>query len=143
MNIYFEDAIESDAEALANLRVAAMRESVEHIGRFDPVRARERLLSSFNAAATRHVVADRSRMADAGERDHLDDLRPNEELLQTQCRVRGKHPSGAGDETNAVGLRTTWNLAARPCPGSRTDRSRTHRTRWTGPRPVPHRQRQS
>jgi len=58
MNIYFEDAIESDAEALANLRVAAMRESLEHIGRFDPVWARERLLSSFDAAATRHVVAD-------------------------------------------------------------------------------------
>jgi ribosomal protein S18 acetylase RimI-like enzyme len=57
MDIGFEDAMDSDAEALADLRVVAMRESLERIGRFDPARARERLLSSFDAAATRHVVA--------------------------------------------------------------------------------------
>ena len=55
--IGFEAATEADAQALADLRVTAMRESLERIGRFDPVRARERLLSSFDAAATRHVLA--------------------------------------------------------------------------------------
>lgn len=74
MNINFEDAIESDAEALANLRVAAMRESLEHIGRFDPVRARERLLSSFDAAATRHVVADGVRVGFFVVRTTMNDL---------------------------------------------------------------------
>ena len=58
MAISFEDALDSDAETLADLRVSAMRESLERIGRFDPRRARERLLASFDAAATRHVVAD-------------------------------------------------------------------------------------
>jgi GNAT superfamily N-acetyltransferase len=58
MDIRFEGALESDAEGLADLRIAAMRESLERVGRFDPVRARERLLSSFDASATHHVVAD-------------------------------------------------------------------------------------
>lgn len=35
-----------------------MRESLERIGRFDPIRARERFLSNFIPALTRHVVAD-------------------------------------------------------------------------------------
>jgi GNAT superfamily N-acetyltransferase len=45
-----------DAEALAALRVVAMRESLERIGRFDPMRARERFLSGFSPQHTRHVV---------------------------------------------------------------------------------------
>ena len=38
-----------------------MRESLERLGRFDPQRARDRFLASFDLAATRHVVV-------AGER---------------------------------------------------------------------------
>ncbi|WP_431049495.1 GNAT family N-acetyltransferase [Roseateles sp. L2-2] len=51
-----------DAEALVALRIAAMRESLERIGRFDPQRARERFLSSFDPARTRHVVVDGHRV---------------------------------------------------------------------------------
>ena len=36
-----------DAEALVAIRIAAMRESLENIGRFDPLRARKRFLASF------------------------------------------------------------------------------------------------
>jgi ribosomal protein S18 acetylase RimI-like enzyme len=57
-DVRFEDALASDSEALANLRVAAMRESLERIGRFDPIRARERFLSSFDPTTTRHIVVD-------------------------------------------------------------------------------------
>lgn len=52
----FENAVASDAEALASLRVEAMRESLERIGRFDPLRARERFLSGFSPAHTRHIL---------------------------------------------------------------------------------------
>ena len=45
----------SDAEALVALRIEAMRESLEHIGRFDPIRARERFLSGFSPEHTRHI----------------------------------------------------------------------------------------
>ncbi|WP_442784030.1 GNAT family N-acetyltransferase [Collimonas fungivorans] len=55
-------AIETDFEELLALRIDAMRESLERIGRFDPVRARERLRSSFSAMHTRHVAVDGQRL---------------------------------------------------------------------------------
>ncbi|VVE84806.1 GNAT family N-acetyltransferase [Pandoraea sputorum] len=42
MNLTFSPTTQSDADLLASLRIAAMRESLERIGRFDPQRARER-----------------------------------------------------------------------------------------------------
>ncbi|MCV2402467.1 GNAT family N-acetyltransferase [Marinomonas sp. C2222] len=45
-----------DGLALAELRVLAMRESLESIGRFDPKRARERFLSSFQSSNTHKVI---------------------------------------------------------------------------------------
>ena len=51
-----------DAEALVALRIAAMRESLERIGRFDPVRARERFLSGFSPEHTRHIEAEGQRV---------------------------------------------------------------------------------
>jgi len=49
-------AASADAEELADLRVVAMRESLERIGRFDAERARRRFLDSFSPDATRHIV---------------------------------------------------------------------------------------
>ena len=57
-----DPAAAADAEALAALRVAAMRESLERIGRFDPVRARDRFLSNFDPARTRHVSVEGERV---------------------------------------------------------------------------------
>lgn len=51
-------ATEQDFEQLLALRIAAMRPSLERIGRFDPQRARERLRASFDPAATRVIVMD-------------------------------------------------------------------------------------
>lgn len=58
----FQHAESDDASALVALRIAAMRESLERIGRFDPQRARERFLSSFDPARTRHIVVDGHRI---------------------------------------------------------------------------------
>ena len=58
----FESATAADADALATLRVAAMRESLEHLGRFDPRRARDRFLATFEPAHTRHIVVDGERV---------------------------------------------------------------------------------
>jgi GNAT superfamily N-acetyltransferase len=49
---------EGDFDGLLSLRMAAMRESLERAGRFDPVRARERLSRGFNPAYTRHILRD-------------------------------------------------------------------------------------
>jgi GNAT superfamily N-acetyltransferase len=51
----------ADLEPLVALRIEAMRESLERIGRFDPLRARERFASGFAPEHTRHIVV-------AGER---------------------------------------------------------------------------
>ena len=52
----------TNAEALVAIRIAAMRESLERIGRFDPVRARERFLASFDPACTRFIELDGARV---------------------------------------------------------------------------------
>lgn len=49
-------ANEDDFDALLSLRMAAMRESVQRLGRFDPQRARERLGRAFEPAHTRHIL---------------------------------------------------------------------------------------
>ncbi len=54
-------AAEADAEAFATLRVLAMRDSLERVGRFDPQRARERFLFGFVPAFTRHILVDGAR----------------------------------------------------------------------------------
>jgi GNAT superfamily N-acetyltransferase len=46
---------EADAERLANLRVEAMRPSLEAVGRFDPDRARDRFLKSFRPEDTQII----------------------------------------------------------------------------------------
>jgi len=54
--VTFENAAPSDCEDLALLRIEAMRESLERIGRFDAQRARTRFLSGFSPHATRHIL---------------------------------------------------------------------------------------
>lgn len=49
----------SDFETLVEIRIEAMRESLERVGRFDPLRARERFRSGFSPQFTRYIeVAD-------------------------------------------------------------------------------------
>ncbi|PXW93304.1 acetyltransferase (GNAT) family protein [Sphaerotilus hippei] len=57
-----EPADDGDFEALLALRIAAMREGLERLGRFDPARVRERLGRSFSPANTRHILLDGQRV---------------------------------------------------------------------------------
>lgn len=50
-------AVAADFEQLFALRIDAMRESLERIGRFDPERSRERFVASFAPEHTRHIEA--------------------------------------------------------------------------------------
>ena len=67
-----------------------MRESLEHLGRFDPQRARLRFLAGFDPAHTRHLRVD-------GERAGFVVLRPNgqDELLLDHLYVL-PHQQGRG-----------------------------------------------
>jgi len=49
---------ENDLEALVELRIKAMQPSLEAVGRFDPLRARERFVNSFVAADTQKIIRD-------------------------------------------------------------------------------------
>jgi GNAT superfamily N-acetyltransferase len=46
-----------DPAQLADIRVTAMRPSLKAVGRFDPIRARERFLASYAAQDTRLIYA--------------------------------------------------------------------------------------
>lgn len=56
--ITLQAAVAADAGVLADLRVQAMRESLERVGRFDPQRARDRFLSTFVPECTRHILVE-------------------------------------------------------------------------------------
>lgn len=55
--IGFDSVTAADMEDLAALRILAMRESLERIGRFDPDRARSRFTDGFDPANTRIILA--------------------------------------------------------------------------------------
>lgn len=88
-------AQQSDLDHLVAVRIEAMRESLERVGRFDPVRARERFVSGFDARDTRHIEV-------AGERVGFLVLKHhNHELLLDHLYVR---PSAQGSGIGAVVL---------------------------------------
>jgi GNAT superfamily N-acetyltransferase/ketosteroid isomerase-like protein len=53
-----EGACADDFEALHALRLRAMRESLERLGRWDPAHARERLVAAFAPEHTLHIVVE-------------------------------------------------------------------------------------
>jgi GNAT superfamily N-acetyltransferase len=61
VHVEFKPVTAADGDALATLRVDAMRDSLERAGRFDPVRARTRFLDSFSPEHTREIAANGER----------------------------------------------------------------------------------
>jgi len=78
-NLVLTPASAADFELLVGLRIEAMRESLERIGRFDRARARERFRHGFSPEHTRHIQVGANRvgfvvvkpMEDALLLDHL------------------------------------------------------------------------
>ncbi|MCD4514322.1 GNAT family N-acetyltransferase [Brucella pseudogrignonensis] len=69
-----ETAIGTAAEQLAAIRVEAMRPSLEAVGRFDPDRARERFLSSFDPKDTEIIYLNDRIVGFYVLREHSDHL---------------------------------------------------------------------
>lgn len=61
-SVVFSTVTAADFDELAALRIAAMRDSLERVGRFDLERARERLRKSFYPEHTRFVILDGQRI---------------------------------------------------------------------------------
>jgi GNAT superfamily N-acetyltransferase len=52
----------ADFDAMVEIRIAALQESLERLGRFDPVRARERLAAGFIPEFMNHIELDARRV---------------------------------------------------------------------------------
>jgi len=59
--IVYTPVADGDLEALADLRAAAMRDSLERVGRYDPERARQRLRDGWAPAHTWSIEVEDSR----------------------------------------------------------------------------------
>ncbi len=56
MNYVITAVDDIDKDILVELRNSAMRDSLMHIGRFDPVRSRQRFLARFSKERTKKIV---------------------------------------------------------------------------------------
>jgi len=106
-----------DFETLVAIRIESMRASLEQIGRFDPVRARERFRLGFVPAYTRHIIV-------AGIKVGFVVLKPQDDgLLLDHLYIK---PSAQGQGIGAAVLAQVFAeadaLAA--CPGWRLARQR-------------------
>ena len=72
--------VESDFDDMVALRIEALRESLERLGRFDPSRARERLADGFAPPFMRHIEVN-------GERVGFVTLRPDERAQPPSLRL--------------------------------------------------------
>ena len=100
--------VADDAEALVAIRLAAMRESLERLGRFDPQRARDRFVAGFDAAWTRHVVVDGQRVGFVVVRPQGDGLRLDHLYIAPAAQGRGIGAEVMADvlaDADARGLR--------------------------------------
>ena len=58
----FAPVVWGDFEAMLAIRVESLRDSLERLGRFDPARARERLMAGFKPEFMQHIVRDGERI---------------------------------------------------------------------------------
>ncbi|HSD37005.1 MAG TPA: GNAT family N-acetyltransferase [Rhodocyclaceae bacterium] len=87
--VSFEAVVAADADELGAIRIAAMRESLERIGRFDPQRARERFLATFDPRRTRYIVVDGVRVGFVVTRAEADCLFLNHLYVLPEHQGRG------------------------------------------------------
>src|SRR3954464_10641411 len=88
-DITFSDVTVADFEELAALRIAAMRASLEQVGRFDPERARERLRKSFYPEHTQFILLDGQRVGFYTFRPAADGWRLDHFYIHPDWQSRG------------------------------------------------------
>ena len=87
--VTYEPAAQTDLDALVSLRTEAMRESLLHLGRFDPARARERFASGFDPACTRHILVDGLRVGFLVVKEQPDGLLLDHLYLRPEAQGQG------------------------------------------------------
>lgn len=107
--IAFAPVAAGDFDELARIRIAAMRESLERLGRFDPERARERLRKSFYPEHTHFILLDAEKIGFYTLRPVSEGLRLEHLYLQPtrQSRGIGSHVLGtllAGADASGLAI---------------------------------------
>jgi len=87
--ISYEPAEADDLDELADLRIEAMRESLERLGRFDPARARARLSNGFEPARTLHIALNGRRVGFLVVKPHPEGLLLDHLYLRPAAQGRG------------------------------------------------------
>lgn len=87
--IAFAPAEPADFEELSGLRLAAMREGLQRLGRFDPQRSRERLRNSFVPEQTHWILVDGQRAGFYAFRSSSDGFRLDHLYVHPACQSRG------------------------------------------------------
>jgi len=95
-------AQQDDLDNLVAIRIEAMRESLERVGRFDPVRARKRFLSGFEARNTHYIEVLGEKVGFVVVKHH------HNELLLDHLYVR---PSAQGSGIGSVVLTQIFKVA--------------------------------
>lgn len=67
-------ASNNDLEDLVAIRIEAMRESLERLGRFNPDRARERFVAGFDVTSTRRIEVSGDLVGFVVIKDHQSEL---------------------------------------------------------------------
>jgi ribosomal protein S18 acetylase RimI-like enzyme len=80
---------QEESEELVSVRIQAMRESLERIGRFDPERARQRFLARFVPGFTRHILLDGERVGFVAVRPTTDELHLEHLCIRSEYQGRG------------------------------------------------------
>ena len=86
-------ASQSDFEELVAIRIDAMRESLERLGRFDPARARERFAAAFVPEQTRFIEVHGKRVGFVVTKP-----RPDHLLLDHLYIMPGQQGAGIGSQ---------------------------------------------
>lgn len=85
-----EAVVAADFDQMVELRIAALRESLERLGRFDSVRARERLAAGFCPEFMQHIVVDQERVGFITLRPAADVQAPSLRLDHLYIRPGGQ-----------------------------------------------------
>lgn len=89
MILEFEAAFPEHLDELVRIRIAAMRDSLTRVGRFDPDRARERFTSGFNPEYTRFINFGGLRVGFVVVKPEADSLKLDHLYIEPDYQRRG------------------------------------------------------
>jgi GNAT superfamily N-acetyltransferase len=82
-------AVDSDAQWIAELRALVLRPDLERLGRFDPVRVRQRFLSAFDPVVTQVVLLSGQEAGSIAVRPDQGSLWIEHFYLRADCQGKG------------------------------------------------------